>query len=67
MTRERYQTLMVVVARAIARIAVEPDWSEQTAFLQSEVGSKYLNKPEQLFKAHVEALYRLPLDELAFS
>lgn len=60
MTRGKYQTLMVAVARAIAGIGVEPDWSEQTAFLQSEPGSKYRSKLEELFKTHVEALYSLP-------
>jgi hypothetical protein len=57
MMRERYQALMVLVARAIAGMTVEPDWSEQTAFLKSEAGSKYFKQLEALFRTNVQALY----------
>jgi hypothetical protein len=47
---------MAVVERAISGIRPENDWREQTVFLKSEEGSKYLKELDALVRAHVQAL-----------
>jgi hypothetical protein len=54
MTKERFQTIMVVVERALGN--PEHDWGAQTAFLKSEDGLKYLKALHTLVKAHVMSL-----------
>jgi hypothetical protein len=56
MTLNRFQTLMLVVATAISGMNGGGDWREQTAFLKSEDGSKYLKQLTELVRAHAQAL-----------
>lgn len=56
MTVNRFQTLMLVVATAISRMNGGRDWQEQTAFLKSGDGSKYLEQLAVLVKVHAQAL-----------
>ena len=56
MTVNRFQSLMLVVATAISGMNGGRDWREQTAFLKSQDGSKYLKQLEALVKAHAMAL-----------
>jgi hypothetical protein len=56
MTVKRFQTIMLIVATAISGINGGLDWREQTGFLRSEAGSKYLTQVTALVRAHVQAL-----------
>jgi hypothetical protein len=56
MASNTFQATMAVVERAISGIRPANDWREQTVFLKSEEGSKYLKELDALVRAHVQAL-----------
>jgi hypothetical protein len=56
MTVNRFQTLMLVVATAISKMNGGRDWRQQSSFLKSAEGSKYLKQLTVLVKAHAQAL-----------
>lgn len=56
MTTDRFQRLMSSVAAATWGMNGGSDWREQTAFLQSEVGSEYLRKLNRCLRAHIQSL-----------
>lgn len=56
MTLERFQTLMNAVAVATWGMNGGRNWSEQTTFLRSADGDKYIRQLDACFKQHVESL-----------
>ena len=56
MTVNRFQAIMQVVATAISGVNARHDWRDQTTFLRSESGSKYLKELTSLVKAHAHSL-----------
>lgn len=56
MTKDRFQILMRAVATATWGLNGGADWSAQTAFLQSDAGSRYISKLDQCVKAHIQSL-----------
>jgi hypothetical protein len=56
MTLRKFQLLMNIVSVAIVGMTGGHNWGEQTAFLQSDAGSKYFKQLEARVKFHVQAL-----------
>jgi hypothetical protein len=56
MTLERFQNLMEVVAESAWESNGGRNWAKQTAFLQSEEGTKYFTKLDKALKEHVQSL-----------
>lgn len=56
MTLDKFQLLMNIVSAAITGMTGGHNWTEQTAFLQSDAGSKYFKQLEARVKLHVQAL-----------
>jgi hypothetical protein len=56
MTKERFNTIMHVVERALLGITGGHDWRAQLSFVHSEQGSNYSKRLSELVEAHVQGL-----------
>lgn len=60
LTLERFQALMHLVASATWGMNGGLDWSDQTTFLRSDAGRSYVEKLDDLLKAHIDQLGNRP-------
>jgi hypothetical protein len=56
MSKNTFQTITIIVARAMSEINVNCDWSEETSFLKSENGSQYSKELWSRYRSHVQSL-----------
>jgi hypothetical protein len=56
MTLDRFQQLLYAVASATWGMNGSSNWQTQTAFLQSEEGSTYINELDRCVKKHIQGL-----------